>query len=243
MCGTTGLDSEEDYKIIEEIYNGLGGFNCPIICVNDAEIVLYAGTDGVGAVVIAGTGSVAFGRNSKGKTSRSGGWPPIIFGDAGSGTWISYKALHHLTLVFDDIVQGSEFSEMLMDCLNIKARKDLLNICVKLEKMEWKDPGLSEIVNKAAGKGNKHAITILQDAADHTFNLANSVVRKLELNKEPVFKVMVWGSAIVESPIHFNSFKNKFANKYENVEVLIPDVDAAVGACRLGLQKLRQTSR
>src|SRR5882672_6096761 len=37
-----------------------------------------------GVVVISGTGSIAYGRNSKGQTARAGGWGPAI-SDEGSG--------------------------------------------------------------------------------------------------------------------------------------------------------------
>ena len=80
VCGTTGIDSEEDRQEVEEIYRLLPGFSCPALCVNDAEVALYAVTGGTGVVVISGTGSIAFGRNGGGRTERSGGCP------ASSGT-------------------------------------------------------------------------------------------------------------------------------------------------------------
>ena len=72
VCGTTGIDSEEDRQEVEEIYRLLPGFSCPALCVNDAEVALYAVTGGTGVVVISGTGSIAFGRNSSGRTGRCG---------------------------------------------------------------------------------------------------------------------------------------------------------------------------
>ncbi len=45
------------------------------------------GETGIGIVISAGTGSIAFGRNSKGKTARAGGLG-VMVGDEGSGFWI-----------------------------------------------------------------------------------------------------------------------------------------------------------
>lgn len=45
-----------------------------------------------GIVVVAGTGSVAFGRNAEGRSARAGGFGPIL-GDEGSGFWIASQAL------------------------------------------------------------------------------------------------------------------------------------------------------
>jgi len=51
---------------------------------NDAELALTGLDDAVGVAVIAGTGSIALGRDAAGTTARSGGWGHII-GDEGSG--------------------------------------------------------------------------------------------------------------------------------------------------------------
>lgn len=47
---------------------------------------------GPGIIVIAGTGSIAYGRNARGETARAGGWGFAI-SDEGSGHWIGRTAL------------------------------------------------------------------------------------------------------------------------------------------------------
>jgi glucosamine kinase len=56
--------------------------------------------DGPGVLLIAGTGSAAFGRSPAGSTGRCGGWGPVI-GDEGSGTWIGKRALSIVTAAAD----------------------------------------------------------------------------------------------------------------------------------------------
>ena len=59
----------------------------------DAAIALDdAFGDGSGILLIAGTGSIAFGRGPTGRTTRAGGWGPVI-GDEGGGAWIGRQAL------------------------------------------------------------------------------------------------------------------------------------------------------
>lgn len=68
----------------------------------DAAIALDdAFGDGAGILLIAGTGSVAFGRGPTGSTSRCGGWGPVC-GDEGSGAWIGRRALSIVTASSDD---------------------------------------------------------------------------------------------------------------------------------------------
>ena len=56
--------------------------------------------DGPGVLLIAGTGSAAFGRSPAGSSGRCGGWGPII-GDEGSGTWIGRRALSIVSAAAD----------------------------------------------------------------------------------------------------------------------------------------------
>jgi glucosamine kinase len=65
----------------------------PIEVVGDMQIALEAAFDrGSGVVVIAGTGSIAYGRDQQGKMVRAGGWGFAI-GDEGSAHWIGRTAV------------------------------------------------------------------------------------------------------------------------------------------------------
>ncbi len=60
---------------------------------HDALIALAGATAGEpGLITIAGTGSIAFGRNGRGQTARAGGWG-YMFGDEGGAFWIASQAL------------------------------------------------------------------------------------------------------------------------------------------------------
>ncbi len=64
-----------------------------ITVTHDALIALAGATGGEpGIVAIAGTGSIAFGRNAAGQTARAGGWG-YIFGDEGGAFDIARQAL------------------------------------------------------------------------------------------------------------------------------------------------------
>ena len=63
-----------------------------LVVTNDAVIALAGATrTGQGIITIAGTGSIAFGRNPAGRTARAGGWGHI-FGDEGGGFDIARQA-------------------------------------------------------------------------------------------------------------------------------------------------------
>jgi N-acetylglucosamine kinase-like BadF-type ATPase len=239
VCGSTGIDSDTDYVRIKAVYENLGGFQCPIKCVNDAEVALQAATGGVGVIVIAGTGSIAFGRNSQNETTRSGGWWFSMGADEGSGTHISLRALQHLGAWFDRQLPEDELIANLRDTLALQTREDLIKMG-RSSVSVWSQLKLPQLVDEAAENGCLSALRIMEEASYHTFCLGNSVVSKLKLYEEPVFRVGVWGSAIARSPIHYRLFAERFQRCYENVDVVLPDQDAASGAVLMALELYRQ---
>jgi N-acetylglucosamine kinase-like BadF-type ATPase len=65
------------------------------VVLHDAEIAHAGAFEGApGILVIAGTGSVAFGTNEEGTRARAGGWG-FQFGDEGSAFWIAREAIAH----------------------------------------------------------------------------------------------------------------------------------------------------
>lgn len=86
-CAMTG---EADFKT--EIITPL--FTTGVLRVeHDAPAALAGATLGApGIIVVAGTGSVVFGENAAGETSRTGGWG-YVFGDEGSGFGLARDAI------------------------------------------------------------------------------------------------------------------------------------------------------
>src|SRR6478736_4593829 len=90
--GIAGVDRAEDAAIIRSIMRRIGN-KAPVLVVNDALIALEAGAgDGPGIVLIAGTGSICYGRNERGQAARAGGWGYIL-ADEGSGWWMGQRAI------------------------------------------------------------------------------------------------------------------------------------------------------
>jgi glucosamine kinase len=84
-------------KIVAEIIPG------KIEVVGDMEIALAAAFGkGPGVIVIAGTGSIVFGRDAQGKVARAGGWGFTI-SDEGSAHWIGVAAVRAVLRAADEL--------------------------------------------------------------------------------------------------------------------------------------------
>src|SRR5262249_40842429 len=94
------------------------GDNCTVD--NDARIALTGAIGfGGGVVVIAGTGSVAFGRKEEGAEARAGGWGPII-GDEGSGYGIARAGLAAIMRAHDGRGPATKMTEILKERHDMK---------------------------------------------------------------------------------------------------------------------------
>src|SRR5438874_1688953 len=80
--GIAGVDRDDEAQVVRAMMRRIG-YKSRILVVNDALIALVAGAgDNPGIVVIAGTGSIVYGRNTAGEAARAGGWGHMIGDDA-----------------------------------------------------------------------------------------------------------------------------------------------------------------
>jgi glucosamine kinase len=62
-----------------------------VVVLHDARLVLAAAGQDEGVALIAGSGSVAYARDGRGREARAGGWGWLL-GDVGSGAWMTREA-------------------------------------------------------------------------------------------------------------------------------------------------------
>ena len=81
--------------------------------------------DGAGVLLIAGTGSVAYGRGPSGSVARCGGWGPVC-GDEGSGAWIGRRALSIVTAAADGREPATALTGALLTAAQVNETADLI---------------------------------------------------------------------------------------------------------------------
>ena len=92
--GSAGLDRPAEKAVFEPILRQASQTRCPVLLTCDPEIALVGGLGREeGMILMAGTGSIAFGRARDGTRRRAGGWGYLL-GDEGSACWIALSALH-----------------------------------------------------------------------------------------------------------------------------------------------------
>jgi N-acetylglucosamine kinase-like BadF-type ATPase len=127
-------------------------------------------------VLIAGTGSVAYGRNAAGETARVGGHGPWI-GDEGSAFEIGRRAVSAVARVRDIDAPASVLPEMISGALECPDWDDLLLRIMKNPDDVF--PKLFPVVAAAANAEDSAAKEIMFASALGLSNLAMVVIRRL----------------------------------------------------------------
>jgi N-acetylglucosamine kinase-like BadF-type ATPase len=99
--------------------------HCPMEVIGDMLVAYDAAMHGgPGVVVIAGTGSIAYGRNEHNETARAGGWGSVI-SDEGSGYWIGRNAVSAVFRTFDS-GRSTVLTRQVLDLWKVFTRDDLI---------------------------------------------------------------------------------------------------------------------
>jgi N-acetylglucosamine kinase-like BadF-type ATPase len=238
VVGAAGIDSPRDRATVTGLYGALG-FECPIFCMNDGSVALYAATRGIGLVSICGTGSIVVGRNSQGKITRSGGHPITIMGNEGSSRWIAVMALRHMSRWVDQSVPMTPLVRKMIDHFQGFDADKLVQLAADLYRHAV-DPQLALVVHQAAREGDQAAVDVLNRGAEELFLVAETVVKKLHLDEEPGFLAGVWGSVFVNNEIFLDQYRRLFLRHHPNAQVVFPAGDAADGAAAMATDYLRK---
>jgi glucosamine kinase len=149
---------------------------------DDAEIALRAAVpQGDGAVLIAGTGSIAYARIGE-ETHRAGGYGYLL-GDDGSGFAIGRAALAQMLRWYDGRTPHSELFDAIAARLQAGDAQALLGRIYGEPSMVATIASLAELVLDRAGAGERVATKIVQNAAHELVDLVKSLTQRGQLGK------------------------------------------------------------
>ena len=180
--------------------------------VGDTVIALEAAFgSGPGVITIAGTGSIALGRDAEGHTARAGGWGFAV-SDEGSGQWIGRQAVSAVLRARDQQPETALAAGALAAGI--------------LE--TWKFP----VVLRAAEEGDLAAGQLLTGAGTELATLAATVLRRIAPTP-PYVPVATTGSVFRQSAEVRRVFYNHLSSSFPGIDVREDLVDPVMGALAL----------
>ncbi len=206
--------------------------------VGDMEIALHAafGTE-AGVIVIAGTGSIAFGRNSRRRTVRAGGWGHAI-GDEGSGHWIGRSAISHALRAYDE-GENPALLQRLMKAWAAESRDKFIMAANASPAPDF--AALFPVVASAAEAGDSTARSVLARAGAELSGIAKIVIRRIFTHDETV-PVAMAGSVFRNSALVRQVFYNGLRSEYPEVALNPKVVEPLLGALDLARSATRRAT-
>ncbi len=152
---------------------------------HDGEIALTGATAGApGIIIIAGTGSFAFGKNARQQAARLGGWG-YIYGDEGGAFDLTRRALRAALRYEEGWGPKTSLRDLLLEATKTRTANDLLHrfyADVPRSTVATYAP----LVTEAAHAGDPVANQILDDASTELSRYVNGVYSQLFEPPEPV---------------------------------------------------------
>lgn len=204
---------------------------------DDAAIALRAAIpDGDGAVLIAGTGSVAYAEGAA-RGHRVGGLG-YLAGDEGSAFWIGMQAVKLLGRVYDGRAQRDETSDLVARALGAPDRDALLDALYGAPLVPAAIAALAPPIVAFAGKGNRASTKIVQSAAQELGDLLKAALRAAALlDASP--QIALRGGLFAENSLLTFLVETRITGDIAGATIVKGGDEPVRGALRLAQRALR----
>ncbi|MBK7499054.1 MAG: hypothetical protein IPI19_08105 [Ignavibacteriales bacterium] len=234
VLGTTGGGRRNDAELLEKkIYEDA---KQKALTINkfrvesDARIALEGAFSGkAGSILIAGTGSIMFGKDEAGEIHRVGGFGRFI-GDEGSGYRIGRIGLNAVARYFDGRSKPTKIADLLEQEFSIGSSETLIT---EVYRNNFNIAAVAPLVFDAAESGDKIAQRILEDEADELLLHISSM--KTKLNVE-LLKVSLIGSLLTTANYFSYLFNEKVIRRFNDVQIKEAEHSPEFGAALMAKQ-------
>jgi glucosamine kinase len=228
-CAVAGAGREQERRALEVELQRVAPATLVIVRA-DAEAALFDGlNDDAGILLIAGTGSIAWGRSADGRIERVGGWGQLL-GDEGSGYAIGLAALRAAVRMHDGRGVSTSLVARIVAVTGLTALSDLIR---------WTDgaskgaiAALAPVVFDAARQGDVAAAEIAAVAAHELADQVEALYRRLAPWPEPPRIALAGGLLSPGGPLR-ELVTLAIRDRIPSAVVLEKAVDGARGAAEL----------
>jgi N-acetylglucosamine kinase-like BadF-type ATPase len=208
----------------------------------DFVIAYWGATEGSpGLIVSAGTGTVLYGRNVEGRSSRADG-RGFLIGDRGSAFEIGRWALQYLTTIGEERWSGNSFVECVLVHMGAVDLDDVVE-WVYRDFTPARIAGLAKVVGELAREENGVALQLIQSAGTTLGMAAANTLHDLDMTNASaiyllggLWKVSPRLQARFEEWLLQGDDQTEEHTPIESLDIRSPKHDAAYGAALLAMQ-------
>lgn len=192
LCiGSAGISNKAATAYLEKAVKS-AGFKCPILITADS-VTAHAGAldNHEGIILIAGTGSICFGRKKNGESIRVGGYGHLI-DDKGGAYDIGSQILSAIVRAEDHRDEPTVLKELVYGQLQLETVSELISWLYDKRRTKREIAYLAVLLDAAIEKEDKAALQIVERAAQ---GLVDIVVPAVEFFKRKT-KIALSGSIL-----------------------------------------------
>lgn len=234
VLGTTGAGRVTDAQRLEEavitkfLSHSIQLDNFTVV--SDARIALETAFPGVsGSILIAGTGSIMFGKTAKGEILRVGGLGRFL-GDEGSGYKLGQRGLIATGRAIDGRGEDTIIRKLVEEKFGFKEPNDLISAVYT---NNFDIASVAPLVVEAAAKGDRIAGLILEEESDGLIDHIKAM--KIKFGSEQL-KLSLVGSVLTKPNRFSEIFKKKLAERHPDVLLQQTELPPVMGAVYLAME-------
>lgn len=207
-----------------------------VVVISDAEAAMEdAFVEGPGILLIAGTGSIAWGRSPAGVMQRCGGWGPVI-GDEGSGAWLGRKALQVIAAAHDGREPETALTGAILTALELDDVSAIITWAATATPADMAT--LAPAVLSAAEVGDLRANTIVTMAVEELALHVRALARTLFVDERAAIPVALHGGLLGKGRPMRKRLEHRLKTLVPGSIVRHQTVDAARGAVQMALRTI-----
>lgn len=191
--------------------------------------------DGPGILLIAGTGSVAFGRAPAGTEARCGGWGPLC-GDEGGGVWIGRRALSVVTAASDGREPDTALVGAVLTAAEVNEPTELIAWASAATPAQL--ASLASVVISTAETGDLRASSILSLAAEELVLHVATLAKQLFQDERAACPVALGGGLLSPGSALRRRVEQRLKSAVPGAELRAEEVRPVRGAVRGALRAM-----
>ncbi len=236
LCvGVAGVGREREREALTESLVAKHLADHVIVEPDFAIALTDAFDDAPGVLLVAGTGSAAFGRGPGGATARCGGWGPAI-GDEGSGAWIGRRALSVVAAAADGREPESALTGAVLAAAGVSDAAELIPWAASANASTLAT--LAPVVLNVAAGGDLRANSIVSMAVEELSLHVRSLARKLFTDERASVPLALTGGLLTAGSPLRKRLEHRLKSAVPGAHIHSGEIDAARGAVRVALKHL-----
>jgi len=236
--GAAGAGQPAQAERLKQIFVAIAPEAVKVRVFHDGRVALGAfTTDRPAMVIVAGTGSLAYGERADGASERAGGYGALI-GDDGSAFAIGAAAARATARMLDRVEEEGPLTASVRSALGVDTAAELSRALIEGDGAVARIASLAPLVGRANEQGDATAHGIINDQGTRLSELGLTVARVLG-DRERVLPIGLCGGAFEAVP-PLAAIVERRLQERGRVAVRRSRGDAALAAARLALEMLGQ---